>query len=85
MKWKNYRESIGSPASCEIIITHDARDEGHPFIRDRVVMYQVIGKRVTLKIAKQPGDKKHDPKKDKLERAGHKAVAPIIKAQTRTS
>lgn len=63
MHWKNYRESQGSPAKHEIIITHDERDEGHPFIRDRVVMYQVIGKRVTLKIAKQPGAKKNDQKK----------------------
>jgi len=63
MHWKNYRESQGSPAGHEVIITHDERDEGHPFIRGRVALYTLNGKRVTVKIAKQLGAKKNDPKK----------------------
>lgn len=62
MHWKAYRESQGSPAKHEITITHDARDEGHPFIRDRVALYTLGGKRVTCKIAKPKV--KNDPKKD---------------------
>ncbi len=48
MHWKLYAESAGRPPSHEIVIRHDARDEGHPFIVDRIGQYEGQGKKVVL-------------------------------------
>lgn len=67
MIWKAYRESQGSPAKHEVVICHDSRDTDHPFIKDRVILYEKAGKKVTVKPV-FPGAK-HGSKKPAKEKA----------------
>lgn len=48
MHWKNYAESAGRPPSHEVVIRFDGRDTDHPFVIDRVGLYESQGKKVIL-------------------------------------
>lgn len=61
MRWRNYRESQGSPAGHEVVITCDALDTEHPFIKYRVDMYRRENKHVVLRSVKPKTRGDHDP------------------------
>lgn len=46
MHWKIYRETAGKPPAFEVIIQYDQRDAMHPFLLDRIKLYEGRGKKV---------------------------------------
>lgn len=55
MRWKRYSEARGKPPDCEVVITFDASDADHPFLKRRVAAYQAEGKAVVLRPAQGEG------------------------------
>jgi len=52
MHWKVYRETVGKPPTHEVVIQYDLRDADHPFLLDRIRLYEGRGK----KIVRRPVD-----------------------------